>query len=198
MNVPKRIGITGGIGSGKSTVSKVFSILGVPVYDADSRAKWLMVNDKGLKEDIIKEFGSQSYLEDGSLNRKYLSSAFSEPSKLKKLNSLVHPAVGKDFNHWADAKKSYPYVLKEAALMFESGSYKLLDQVVTVFTEEDLRISRVLIRDPQREKSQIKEIISRQMDESKKLELADHIIYNNEKEMIITQVLKLHACFLES
>lgn len=194
----KRIGITGGIGSGKSTVSKVFALLGAPVYDADSRAKWLMVNNEDLKENIIKEFGKQSYLEDGSLNKKHLSSAFSDPSKLKKLNSLVHPAVGRDFDHWADSNQSFPYVLKEAALMFESGSYKLLDHVITVFTDEELRISRVLKRDPQRDKEQVLEIISRQMDESKKLELADYVIFNNEKEMITTQVMKLHAMFMDS
>lgn len=196
MSGHKRIGITGGIGSGKSTVSKVFGILGVPIYDADSRAKWLMVNNEDLKQKIIKEFGNQSYLEDGSLNKKHLSSAFSDPSKLEKLNSLVHPAVGKDFDSWAESNNNFPYVLKEAALMFESGSYKLLDQVITVFADEELRISRILKRDPQREKDQVLEIISRQMDEKKKLELADYVIFNNEKELITLQVLKLHARFV--
>src|SRR5690606_33349167 len=113
---------TGGIGSGKSTVAKIFSILGIPIYSADDRAKWLMGNDERLKSQIKDAFGDKSYLPDGSLDRNFLAkTVFSDPEKVKTINALVHPAVGKDFSDWASIKTS-AYVLKEAALIFETGS----------------------------------------------------------------------------
>ncbi len=196
--MPIKIGITGGIGSGKSIVTRIFSILGVPVYDADSRAKELMRSDKKLKEDIIDTFGSDSYTGDGEVNRKYLSTLFSDPEKLDKLNRLVHPAVGKDFEAWVNGFSDVPCIVKEAALMFESGSYRLLDKVVVVYAPDSLRIDRVKSRDPFRSIEQIKDIIDRQMPEKEKLLKADYVIRNDEKHMLITQVLDLHAAFIES
>src|SRR5690606_18058657 len=114
---PLLVGITGGIGSGKSTVAKIFSILGIPIYFADDRAKWLMVNDEPLKIQLVQAFGTQSYDSEGELDRSYLAkTVFSDPEKVKIINSLVHPAVGKDFANWASTQIS-PYVLKEAALI---------------------------------------------------------------------------------
>lgn len=197
MNKPLQIGITGGIGSGKSIVCHIFRSLGVSIYDADSRAKWLMYNDVDLKKSIQAEFGSESYDSEGQVNKAHLSKAFSDPKQLEVLNSLVHPVVGNDYLNWTTEKANEPYLIKEAALMFESGSYKLLNKVITVFTPEDLRIQRVLKRDSFRTEQQIKTIIQRQLTESEKLDLADYVIYNDESQLLITQVLKLHQQFLQ-
>ena len=193
--MPIKIGITGGIGSGKSVATRIFSILGVPVYDADSRAKELMRSDKKLKEGIIGAFGRESYTKDGEVNRKYLSTLFSDPEKLENLNKLVHPVVGGDFESWIKHFHAAPYVVKEAALMFESGSYHLLDKVITVYAPHFLRIQRIQKRDPFRSIEQINDIIDRQMSEKEKLSKADFVIHNDEKHMLITQVLDLHAAF---
>ncbi|HCB47151.1 MAG TPA: dephospho-CoA kinase, partial [Algoriphagus sp.] len=138
---PKLVGITGGIGSGKSTVAKIFEILGIPVYYADDKAKSLMNHDSELKEQIIQEFGEESYNSEGDLNRKYLASTvFSDPEKVKKINSLVHPAVGRDFETWASIQ-STSYVLKEAALIFETGGEKKLDAVINVSSPLKIRVN---------------------------------------------------------
>lgn len=192
-----KLGVTGGIGAGKSVVTKVFSVLGAPVYDADSRAKFLMEHSKLLIQNITNEFGVESYLPDGRINKPFLSKAFSDSQKLAKLNALVHPEVGKDFSAWVASKSGYPYVVKEAALMFESGSHKLLDKIITVFCPEELRISRVLKRDPQRTVHQIKSIIDRQMPENRKLEMADFIVYNDEQNLIVPQVLAIEKEILK-
>lgn len=193
--MPLKIGITGGIGSGKSVVARIFSILGVPVYDADSRAKELMRSDKKLKRDIIDMFGNDSYTKDGEVNRKYLSSLFSDSQKIDQLNKLVHPAVGSDFENWMKGFQDEPYIVKEAALMFESGSYRLLDKVVAVYTPDFMRIERVRSRDPFRSIDQIRDIVNRQMPEEEKLAKADYVIRNDEKYMLTTQVLDLHVMF---
>ncbi|WP_209332344.1 dephospho-CoA kinase [Lunatimonas salinarum] len=194
MSEPKKllVGITGGIGAGKTLVAKIFNLLGVPVYQADDRAKWLMVNHEPLRQAIIKAFGQESYLTDGSLNRSYLASkVFAEAANNQLINGLVHPAVGRDFQTWAQAQQT-PYVLKEAALLFESGSYKELDRIITVTAPESLRIFRVLLRDPQRSASEVKAIIDRQWPEERKKEGADFVIDNSDKKMVIPQVLKIH------
>ncbi|MEQ8924979.1 MAG: dephospho-CoA kinase [Fulvivirga sp.] len=190
-----KVGITGGIGSGKSLICKVFSKFNVPIYDADSRAKWLNNNDPNIQKEIIKIFGEDSYI-NGSLNRNHISNiVFNDESKLVLLNSIIHPAVGRDFKQWCKQQDS-PYILKEAALMFESGSYKALDKVIAVSAPKELRIQRVLKRDPFRSKAQIESIISKQLSEEVRLERADYIIKNNEKELVIPQVLKLHEQLL--
>ena len=196
---PLQIGITGGIGSGKSLVCKIFHCLGVPIYDADSRAKSLMTTDGILIEQIKKEFGDLSFDSDGALNRKYISEVvFADPMKLNTLNGLVHPRVGVDYAKWVDEHKGQRYVLKEAALLFEANSYKQLDQIIVVHAPEALRITRVLSRDKHRSEKQLKEIIKNQMSEDEKLRRANFIITNDEHQLVIPQVLELHHRFLSA
>jgi dephospho-CoA kinase len=191
-----QVGITGGIGSGKSLVCKIFQSLGVPVYDADSRAKALMTTDGILVSQIKKEFGNLSYHTDGTLNRKHIGeAAFVDPTKLKALDALVHPRVAENYSEWV-GEQSYPYVIKEAALLFEAGSYKTLDKIIVVSAPEQLRIKRVMARDPQRTEQMVKDIIRNQMPESEKTSRADFIVMNDESELVIPQVLRLHQIFL--
>lgn len=197
MQKPIQIGITGGIGAGKSVVCKIFTVLKVPVYDADSRAKAVMTTDGILVEAIKKEFGTLSFKVNGELNREYLSKeVFSDEEKLKKLNSLVHPRVALDYQAWLAKQTGVPYVVKEAALLFESGSFKMLQKVVVVSAPEELRIRRVLARDPQRNEKQVKSIIEKQLAEEVKRKQADYIIENDEKHSLIEQCLALHQQFL--
>lgn len=196
MTKPLQIGITGGIGSGKSLVCKIFSILGVPVYDADSRAKILMTTDGILIDQIKKEFGTLSYHENGELNRGYLSAnVFVDVEKLKLLNSLVHPRVGVDYENWVSTHHNAPYVIKEAALLFESGSYKSLDEIILVTAPDEMRIMRVLARDKHRTVEDIKHIMNNQLSESEKKSKADHFIQNDEQQLLVPQVLNLHERF---
>jgi dephospho-CoA kinase len=196
LSTPVLIGITGGIGSGKSLICSIFRCLGVPVYDADSHAKELMTTDGILVSDIKKEFGVLSYSVDGGLDRAYLSKqVFNDPERLGTLNKLVHPRVGADFKKWVDQKKDHPYVLKEAALLYESGSYEALDKVIVVYANEVLRIQRVLKRDPHRSADQVMAIIKNQMPEEEKLKRADFTILNDETTLVIPQVVSLHQLF---
>lgn len=192
MNKPILVGITGGIGSGKTTVSKVFKSLGVPVYYADDRAKQLMVQDDVLVSDIKALFGEESYDRQGQLNRTYLAErVFSDAAELEKLNALVHPAVGRDFASWVKAHHAHPYLLKEAALIFEAGSYKQLDQVIVVTAPKEERVKRVLLRDFHRSREQVLAIIEKQLSEAERKRRADYIIDNSGKVMVIPQVLGL-------
>ncbi|MBT1697230.1 dephospho-CoA kinase [Fulvivirgaceae bacterium PWU4] len=194
-----QIGITGGIGSGKSLVCRIFAQLGVPVYDADSHAKKLMTTDGILISGIKKEFGDLAYHPDGALNRKYLADhVFNNEKKLALLNNLVHPRVGADYEQWVRKHSTHRYVIKEAALLFEAGSAKVLDQIIVVYAPESMRIKRVLSRDAHRTVEQVREIVGKQMPEDEKLKRADHIIVNDETQMIIPQVLKLHQQFLKA
>lgn len=191
-----KVGITGGIGSGKSTVCRIFHLLGIPVYSADDRAKWLMEYDSALKSKIEEEFGQEAYTQEGTLNRKYLADqVFSDPEKVKKINSLVHPAVGLDFENWVK-EQSTPYVLKEAALLFETGSASQLDKLINVSSPLKVRVARVLMRDPHRSEAQINSIIDQQMPDEKKNELADFVIKNAENKLLIPQVLEIHQKLL--
>jgi dephospho-CoA kinase len=190
------IGITGGIGSGKSTVAKIFNILGIPVYSADDRAKWLMSNDADLKDQIISNFGEESYFKDGSLNRSYLAArVFNDEEKISIINGLVHPAVKKDFEKWV-LKQDSPYVLKEAALLFESGSYKDLDKVINVSAPLKIRINRIMLRDPQRSENQINDIINKQLPDEEKNLKADFVIKNSDNRLLIPQVMQIHQLLL--
>lgn len=189
-----QIGITGGIGSGKSLVSRIFSCLGVPVYDADSRAKYVMTTDGILIDQIKKEFGELSY-HNNELNRSYISElVFKDKKKLEVLNRLVHPRVREDYKNWV-IRQARPYVLKEAALLFEAQSNEMLDKVIVVSAPEELRINRVLERDNHRTRKQIEEIIKSQMKEEEKRKLADFVIVNDETQLVIPQVLMLHQQF---
>lgn len=196
MSGPLQIGITGGIGSGKTLICKIFHSLGIPIYDADSRAKILMTTDGILVEQIKKEFGMLSYNEDGSLNRKYLGQiAFDQKLKLEKLNQLVHPRVAKDYEEWVITHQHFPYVIKEAALLFESGSYKGLDKIVVVSASEQIRMKRVLQRDTHRTEKDVENIFGNQLPENEKLKRADFVIINDETRLVIPQVLELHERF---
>lgn len=188
------IGITGGIGSGKSTVARIFGLLGIPVYSADDAAKEIMVKDQLLIEQIKEHFGTEAYLPDGSLNRKFISNiVFSDKSQLDKLNSIVHPATIRDSEAWAQRQKS-PYVIKEAALMFETESFHHVDKVIGVYAPESLRILRVMKRDGV-SRNEVLARMHKQIDDRIKMKLSDHVIYNDEQQMVIPQVLALHRLF---
>lgn len=196
--IPLLVGVTGGIGSGKSVICKIFSILGTPVYDADSRAKYLMQNDVELKSEIKKEFGGETYNESGILNSKFLANqVFSNETRLKKLNKLVHPVVRIDFEKWANSQKGAEYIIEEAALLFETGSYKNLDSVILVTAPENLRITRVLERDKNRTENDVRQIINRQWAEERKMKLADIIIKNDGIKPVLPEVLNIHKKFKE-
>lgn len=191
-----KIGITGGIGSGKTTVCKVFELLDIPVFYADDVAKTLMVKDVILIQQIKATFGDEAYFADQSLNRKFISdTVFNQPNLLKKLNSSVHPAVFRAFDTWCLQQKA-PYVLKEAALLFESGSYQQNDYNILVSCPLALRIQRVMLRDKLTQEK-VMERIAVQLPEETKQSLANYLIQNNEQEFIITQVLQLHSQLLQ-
>jgi dephospho-CoA kinase len=190
-----RIGITGGIGSGKSTVAGIFSVLGIPVYNSDDASKRLMAGDENLKTNIIASFGESSYV-NGMLNRKYLAAqVFEDSKKLALLNSLVHPATINDARQWMEKQKSV-YVIKEAALIFESGSNEFLDFVIGVQSPRELRIERALKRDNVT-RGEIEARMKLQMDEDEKMKKCNFIIVNDEQQMLIPQVLSLHEKFLK-
>jgi dephospho-CoA kinase len=194
---PLKVGITGGIGSGKSTVAKIFTLLGVPVYYADDRAKWLMVNDPILVSNIKSAFGNEAYMEEGGLNREWLAAfVFSDADRVATINTLVHPAVKADFEVWAKAQ-NYGYVLKEAALIFESGSYRELDKIINVSAPLINRIHRVLVRDPHRTEGQIHAIIEKQLPDEEKNAKADYVIKNSDNKLLIPQVLQIHEGLLK-
>jgi dephospho-CoA kinase len=195
MTRPLIIGLTGGIGSGKSLVSKIFSLLKVPVYDADSRAKLLMNTDEELVASIKKEFGAEAYEADGKLNRKFLAAqVFTNSAKLTRLNSLVHPRVHLDTEKWVQQNSAQAYLIKEAALLFESSSHQQLDKIIVVTASQEMRINRVMKRD-HRSREEVESIIRNQMNEEEKMKRADFIIRNDESELVIPQVLKLHERF---
>jgi len=188
-----RIGITGGIGSGKSTVSKIFEVLGAPVYYADDASKRLMNEDEEVKEKLRSVFGEGVYA-NGTLNRQYLSSiVFNDPLKLALLNSIVHPATIKDAEDWM-LKQTTPYAIKEAALIFESGSQEHLDKVIGVYASAAVRIHRVMQRDNVT-REEVLGRMSKQIDEDIKMRLCDYVIKNDEQELLIPQVIKLHEAF---
>lgn len=190
-----KIGLTGGIGSGKTTVAHVFETLGIPVYYADDKAKQLMNNDSILKASIIQLFGSDAY-KNRELDRKYLAAiVFNDKEKLALLNSLIHPITIRDANEWMKQQTS-PYVIKEAALLFESGAAEQLDYVVGVYAPQHIRVQRVMKRDnlPVEE---IMKRISRQIDEEMKMKLCNFIITNNDHHLVIPQIIELDKKFRE-
>ncbi len=189
-----KVGLTGGIGSGKSTVAKVFEVLGIPVYYADDAAKRLMNEDSLIKEQLLAAFGSLAYT-DGKLNRDYISSlVFTDKEKLNVLNGIVHPATIKDANEWMQQQRA-AYALKEAALIFESGSNKGLDFVIGVFAPVELRTKRIMLRDGISE-DEVKARMNKQMDETAKMQLCDYKITNDDAQLVIPQVLQIHASLL--
>jgi len=189
-----RIGLTGGIGSGKTTVARIFELLGVPVYYADDAAKRLMNEDEELKTAIKEQFGAASYKND-QLDTGYLATrVFNDPIKLEVLNSLVHPATIRDAGSWMNAQRSQ-YTIKEAALIFESGSADQLDYVIGVSAPLALRIRRTVDRNHISEQ-EVRKRINNQLDEDMKMKLCDFVVYNNEEQLLIPQVIELHRKLL--
>ncbi|MBA2745117.1 MAG: dephospho-CoA kinase [Flavisolibacter sp.] len=190
-----RIGLTGGIGSGKSTVAKIFELLGVPVYYADETTKDLYHTNKDLKNAMLHHFGDAIYKNE-KLDRQQLARiVFNDPEKLQLLNHLVHPLTILDAEAWMKKQKA-PYIIKEAAILFESGSAAGLDQIIGVSAPLALRMLRVIKRD-QLSREQVLKRMEKQLDESIKMKLCDHIIQNDEQQLVIPQVVALHEKFLK-
>lgn len=188
------IGLTGGIGSGKSTVAKVFQTLGVPVYDADAAAKKLMNESPILHQQLKEAFGEETYI-NNVLNKAYLSSkVFGNEIELKKLNSIVHPVVIKAGEDWMNAQTA-PYTIKEAAIFFESGSAGGLDYIIGVYTPKALRIQRSMQRDGSN-RAQVLARMEQQLDEEIKMKLCDFVISNDEQTLVLPQIIALHEKFL--
>lgn len=190
MKTPLKIGITGGIGSGKSFVCNLFNSLGAPIYQADDRAKWLMHNNPTIKRAVVRLFGKKAYVNQ-QLNRKHISSiAFSNIDLLQQLNKVVHPQVSKDFLTWTQTQE-FPYIIKEAALLFESGTYLELDAIITVNAPKNERIKRTILRDKSTKEAVLKRMNSQMLDDVK-LENADFVIENDGSTPLLPQIMHLH------
>ena len=193
-----QVGITGGIGSGKSTISKAFAALGIPFYDADSEAKGIMNHNEGLKIAIQDVFGKESYNENG-LNRPFLAEkVFKSELETEKLNAIVHPFVANNYAAWVQQHLNAPYILKEAALLFESGSYQSVQYTINVSVGADERLERVLNRDQFRTKQQVQDIMGRQWNEELRAEKADFNLPNSRTDIVLPIILELHSYFQES
>jgi dephospho-CoA kinase len=191
------IGITGGIGTGKSTICEIFALLGIPVYNADKAAKRLMATNENLKKKLIATFGTAAFTSTGELDTIFLAKkVFADEKALKQLNTLVHPAVLADFDQWCSQQQA-PYVLKEAALLIESGSYKQCDYTILVESPLALRIQRLQNRDNSSE-AQIRARIANQLPEEEKAKVANYLLLNDEKHLLIPQILALHTQFLKA
>jgi dephospho-CoA kinase len=194
-----QIGITGGIGSGKSLVSKVFHALGIDIYDSDTEAKILMKTNSEIRKGLIYLFGNEVYDEKGELNSQHISKiVFEDKTKLEKLNALVHPQVKKHYVEWSELQKSKgkKYVIKESALLFEIGASKDYDAVILVTASESTRMQRVKMRDTKRTEEQIRAIMKKQMPEDEKEKLTKYIIRNEGDAPILGQILTFHESFL--
>jgi len=189
-----KIGLTGGIGSGKSIAAKIFSILGIPVFYADVAARNVMHEDAALKQKITQTFGDAAY-ENDMLNRKYIADiVFNDPFKLEQLNAIVHPATIAAAQQWM-LQQTTPYVIKEAALFFESGSAEGLNYIVGIYAPQHIRIQRVMQRDNVT-RDEVLARMSKQINEEMKMRLCDFVIVNDEQTLVIPQVLKLHEKFI--
>ena len=190
-----KVGLTGGIGSGKSTVAKIFQVLGIPVFDADFVARKIMNEDECLKKQLVAHFGEDAY-KTGTLDRKYLASiVFSDTYKLELLNSIVHPAAIQAAKDWTEQQHA-PYSIKEAALLFESGTAGDLDRVIGVYTPVAMRLQRVAARDDANTED-IKKRMRNQIDETMKMKLCDFVIFNDEKQLLVPQILEVHKKLLD-
>ncbi len=189
-----KLGLTGGIGSGKTTVAKIFELLGVPVYYADDAARRLMQHDEDLRLQLTRAFGETIFI-NNTLDRKQLADlVFNDEKKLKLLNALVHPATITDANRWVQQQQA-PYIIKEAALIFESDAYKHLDAVIGVSTPFQLRLQRTMERD-HTTAEWVMARMNKQMDEDEKMNRCQYLVKNDEVQMLIPQVLQLHDTFL--
>ena len=190
-----KIGITGGIGSGKSTVCRVFEVLGIPCYDSDTEAKRLMNTDPELIKHIRALLGPGAYTDNG-LNRTYVASrVFGDTALLQQLDGIVHPAVERDFMHWAETRQA-PYVIEESAILFESGAYRRMDRTIAVIAPEETRIRRVCLRD-QKDEAAVRARIAHQMDDDERSRRADYVLCTDEHTLLIPQILNLHRQILQ-
>jgi dephospho-CoA kinase len=188
--LPFQVGLTGGIGSGKSTVARLFQLLDVPVYESDETAKQLYFEPE-IRKEVISLLGEPAYLSISELNSQWIAKEiYANPLVRVSLNEIIHPAVGRHYQNWLVQQK-HPYILKVAALIFEADIYKNMDLNILVVTPEKLKIERILKRDPQRSLEQIEKIIQSQMSDSEKIKMADLLIYNDEEKSLIAQVIDL-------
>lgn len=188
----QKIGITGGIGSGKTTVCKVFELLGVPVYYSDLGAREVLTTDTAVKAAIADYFGNDFFLANGLVDRTKLAAAvFNNKEKLNYLNSIVHPSVARHFDAWVQQYINAPYVLREAAILFESGAHQTSDKIITVTAPLELKIERTMKRD-NITKEQVLERINNQTSDEEKIKQSQFVIYNDEQQLLIPQVLKIH------
>ncbi len=193
-----KIGLTGGIGSGKTTIAKMFELLGVPIYYSDSKAKLLMTEHKRLRADLINLLGTEVYLKSGEINKDYLSKLiFKNQGLLSKVNSIVHPIVKNDFEDFCIIHRNAPYIIKESAILIETGLYKQLDKIILVIASETARVNRVKERDLMDRKS-ITDRISKQWKDFEKIKFSDFIIENNNQNFIIPKILDIHKQLLNN
>ncbi|MES2285213.1 MAG: dephospho-CoA kinase [Bacteroidota bacterium] len=187
-----KIGITGGIGSGKTTVCKVFELLGVPVYYADIEAKQILDSNLEVRSNILNTFGNSVLNNEEKIDKKKLASlVFNNKENLEKLNSIVHPAVREHFENWLQQHSTQKYILKEAAILFESGSYKLVDKVIAVVAPLELKISRTMQRDKVTQ-AEVELRISNQLNDEEKIKRSQFVIHNDEQQLLIPQILNIH------
>lgn len=192
----KVVGLTGGIGSGKSTIARLFAALGIAVYDSDTEAKKLINTSAEIKKRIVEVFGAEAYAE-GVYNRAYMADiVFRNPDKLAVLNSIVHPVLADHFSKWV-ALQTSPYVIKEAAILFESGSYKNCDFIITVIAPEALRISRCMSRDGSTE-AQVRARMAQQWTDAQRIALSDAVIENINLEETEKRVRELNNLFIKN
>ena len=193
-----KVGITGGIGCGKTTVCKIFELLDVPVYYADDEAKKLLDSNEDVKKNIIKSFGNNVLDDLGNIDKKKLASlVFNDKAKLETLNSIVHPAINEHFLNWQKKYSSKKYILKEAAILFESGAYKLVDKVIAVIAPLELKINRAMKRDTIT-REQVMQRMSNQIKDEEIIKRSQFIIHNDEQQLLIPQIISLHKQLMES
>ena len=188
-----KIGITGGMGSGKTTVAKIFSLLGVSIYNADNSSKFLLQNNAEVVAKVKAVFGRDAYQKDGAPNRPYLASqVFNNKEKLKSLEAILHPTVQLDFYNWvAQIDPSTPFILKEAALLFEANTYKDLDKIILIIAPLEKRISRIMKRDNV-SREEVMARINNQWSDEEKANLSHFIIHDDEEDLLTKKVLKLY------
>jgi len=190
-----KIGITGGIGSGKTTACKLFELLGIPVYYSDDASKELLRSNAAVKARVLDVFGNSLLDQQGAVDRKTLAAiVFNDTTELDKLDAIMHPAVALDFEHWIK-KQAAPYILKEAAILFESGAYQKVDSVITIAAPLELKIQRTIKRDGL-PKEDVLVRIQNQLSDDEKIKRSEFVIYNDDQQLLIPQVLKIHSQLL--
>lgn len=191
-----KVGITGGIGSGKSFICDIFERLGIPIFHADIVSQQIVAKNPEVKTKIIELLGFEVY-SDGHLNRNAVSEiVFGNKDLLQKLNDIVHPAVFESFNSWAESQIKYPYILKEAAIIFESGAEKYLDFFITISAPEELRINRVTKRD-QVDRRKVLDRVNNQWNDEQRMRKSDFVIANDEKTLLLPQIIETHNTLIE-